>query len=151
MSPKNGVEVALDTKKRGLSAAWAKRIIAGTLAREKKAGRSVSALLTGDRRIRALNKKYLRHDYATDVISFGLDGGPPAESGMLGDIVVSVETAEKTARRLGIPFKEELARYLVHGTLHLLGYDDRKTAERKRMHARQERILGALLGKRKVR
>ena len=94
----------------------------------------MSLLLTDDRRIRAINKRFLKHDYATDVVSFDT-----------GDIVVSAEYARRYARENGIPFREELARYLVHGTLHLLGYDDKKKKDFKEMHARQEKLLKKIL------
>ena len=98
---------------------------------------NLSVLMTDDRRIRKINKQFLNHDYATDVIAFPMGAG-------CGDIVVSVDTAKRFAKELGIPFHEELARYLVHGTLHLLGYDDKKEKDRVKMHARQEKILYTL-------
>src|SRR5690242_4667048 len=112
------IEVRTEGAK-GISAAWMRRIIAAAI-KSGKSTSSVSVLLTGERQIRHLNKLHLRHDYATDVISFGSD-----EPGFLGDLVVSVDTARRMAEELGISFREELARYLVHGTLHLLGYDDK--------------------------
>lgn len=66
-------------------------------------------------------------------------------SGVLGDLVVSAEMARTFAKDLNIPFKQELARYLVHGTLHLLGYDDHKPVDYKKMHARQEWLLNKIL------
>ena len=90
----------------------------------------MSVLITDDRRIRAINKRYLKHDYATDVVSFDT-----------GDIVVSVDTARRFAKELGIPAREELARYLVHGTLHLLGYVDKNKKDHALMHGRQEKLL----------
>ena len=123
-----------------MNVSWVRRIVAGTLKREKAKARSVSVLLTDDKRIRTLNKHFLKHDYATDVISFGAE-----EPGYLGDLVASVDTARRMAKELGLSFREELARYLVHGTLHLLGYDDQKPAARARMFRRQEGILKALL------
>lgn len=103
--------------------------------------------MTDDREIRRINREHLKHDYATDVISFWVAPDDPAriETGALGDLVVSVDTARAYAKRIGISFKEELARYLVHGTLHLLGYDDHKKNDHKRMHARQEWILKKIL------
>ena len=116
----------------GVSVSWVKDVVSTTLKKERSR-LSLSILITGDRRIRGINKRYLRHDYATDVISFST-----------GDIVVSADTAKRMAKKLGLPFREELARYLVHGALHLLGYDDKKTKDRNRMHKRQESILGSL-------
>ena len=96
--------------------------------------------MTGNAGIRRLNKKFLKHDYATDVISFGFGD----EKG-LGDLVVSVDMARRVAKELGIPLREELARYVVHGTLHLLGYEDKKKKDHDRMHKRQEALLKKIL------
>ncbi len=106
------------------------------LTAEKTHGWSIGVSLVSDRRIRVINKQYLKHDYATDVIAFGYGD-------KLGDIVVSKDTARRMAKELGIPYQEELARYIVHGTLHLLGYDDKKKQDKTRMHQRQEKILKA--------
>ncbi len=116
---------------------FAKRVVAKTLAAERAKRWTVGVLFTNNKKIRVMNKKFLNHDAATDVISFGLGEG-------VGDIAVSVEMARQMARKLKISFKEELARYLVHGTLHLLGYRDKKKKDKIKMHARQERILKSL-------
>jgi probable rRNA maturation factor len=126
------IEVRFE-KPAGVTAAWVKKVVAATLKAEKTAS-SMSVLLTDDRRIRGINKRFLKHDYATDVISFET-----------GDLAVSVDTARRFAKELGIPYRQELARYLVHGTLHLLGYDDKKERDRKRMHKRQEALLKKIL------
>ncbi len=123
-------------KEAGLSAAWIKKVLSQTLKLEKRK-MDLDVLVTGDRQIRRINKKFLKHDFATDVISFGL--------GEQGNLVVSVDTAKTMAKELGIPFKEEVARYLVHGTLHLLGYDDKRPADFKKIHSRQEKILKQIL------
>ena len=118
----------------GVTKAWVCRVIEKVLRAEKVRG-DISVLITGDREIRKLNKRFLKHDRATDVISFGM------QPNYLGDVVVSVDTTRRVAKEVRVPFREELARYLVHGTLHLLGYDDRKKKDKKRMHERQEEIL----------
>ena len=120
-------------KRAGVSAAWVKRILSGTLKAERSKA-DLNVLITDDRRIRLINKKHLKHDYATDVISFET-----------GDLVVSADFAKRYAREHDVPYKEELARYLVHGALHLLGYDDKSERDFKRMHKRQEAILKGLL------
>jgi probable rRNA maturation factor len=76
----------------------------------------VSVLLTDDAGIKELNNLYRNIDRPTDVLSF-----PMKDPYMLGDIVISVERAGEQAARYGVHFDEELARLLVHGTLHLLG------------------------------
>ena len=78
----------------------------------------VSILLTDDDGIRGLNKKYRGIDRPTDVLSFSLD-----DSYMLGDIVISLERVSVQAKDYCVSFDEELSRLLLHGLLHLLGYD----------------------------
>ena len=119
--------------KANVSKAWARRVVEKVL-RAEKAHRDVSVLITTDREIRKINKKYLKHDFATDVVSFDT-----------GDLIVSAEYAKRYAREHGIPYREEIARYLVHGTLHLLGYDDKKKKDHARMHERQESLLRRIL------
>lgn len=85
--------------------------------------------------IRRINRRFLKHDFATDVISF------PLGTDLVGELVISAEYAVGEAAKRGIPVEEELLRYVVHGILHLLGYDDHAPADRKRMWVRQEREL----------
>jgi probable rRNA maturation factor len=129
------VEARVSPRVKGVTPRWAAGIVAGTLKAERASKHSVGILVTDNAEIRKINKQFLKHDYATDMISFNLGDG------QLGDVVVSAQMAAQTAKELGIPYKEELARYLVHGTLHLLGYRDKKKSDHKRMHVRQEKIL----------
>ena len=131
------IEVRFE-KRAGVTATWVRRVLGATLKKERSA-LPLDVLVTGDRQIRKLNKRFLRHDYVTDVISF---------PGEVGGVVVSVDTARRLAKELKVPFKQELARYLVHGTLHLLGYDDKKKKDFVKMHKRQERILTMILATR---
>jgi probable rRNA maturation factor len=113
------------------------------LARQIAGKRSLSIAFVTDAAIRRLNREFLRHDFATDVLAFRLAPskaeGPGAD--LFGEVVVSADTARAEARRRGIPAQEELLRYVAHGILHLLGYDDHKPRDRARMWARQEREL----------
>ena len=96
----------------------------------------IGVWITTDRSIRRIHKRFLGDGTSTDVISFGYVGSP-----LHGDIVVSADFARRYSRAHGVPFREEITRYLVHGLLHLFGYDDARPAERRRMHARQEQIV----------
>lgn len=125
------IEVRFE-KPAGVSAAWVRRVVKKVLQRERARLR-LSILITTDRGIRKINRRFLNHDTATDVISFST-----------GDVAVSADTARRVAKEIGISFREELARYLVHGTLHLLGYNDKKPKDYKKMHQKQETIVGAL-------
>jgi probable rRNA maturation factor len=114
-------------------------------------GASVSIAFVTRGAIRRLNRRYLRHDYATDVLAFpsGPEVGPG--SGLLGEVVISPEVASAQARRRKIPVEEELLRYVAHGLLHLLGYDDHGRRDRARMWNRQERELARLGDSRRKR
>lgn len=83
----------------------------------------VLVLFTDDREIRGLNRRFRGKDRPTDVLSFP-DGNPLAEPvARIGDIVISVPTARRNARRAGHPLRREIRHLLIHGFLHLMGYD----------------------------
>ena len=105
----------------------------------------VGCLLVTDHRIRALNRRYRGEDHPTDVLAFpqGEGSGPPGHPGLLGDVVISVETAARQAARAGHSLEREAALLLVHGILHLLGHDHATAAERRQMWALQRRLLRA--------
>lgn len=99
----------------------------------------VTLLLGGDARLHALNRRYRGRDEPTDVLSFA---GPGRDQG-IGDIVISVATAERNARRLGRSLAQELDVLALHGFLHTLGYDHEKDGgEMDRLEARLRRKLG---------
>ncbi len=114
------------------------------LARRLLGKRGLSLAFVTDAAIRRLNRRFLGHDRPTDVLAFRLDPGP-----LLGEVVVSAETAAREARRRALPAEEELLRYVAHGILHLLDWDDRRPRDRARMWARQERELGRLIRRQK--
>ena len=88
----------------------------------------LSILVTDDDEIRSLNSAYRNMDKATDVLSFSQTEGEemPGDEDLLGDIVISVETAARQAMEFGHSVDEEMKRLLVHGVFHLLGYDHEK-------------------------
>ena len=105
----------------------------------------VSLLLTDDTQIRQLNREYREVDSPTDVLAFSLmegeDFGGDLEEHPLGDVVISVETAQRQAEAQGHDLERELDVLLVHGLLHLLGYDHADPEDETRMFARQSEIL----------
>lgn len=104
----------------------------------------VNLLLVGDRAITRFNREFLGEDCATDVISFPSEAplrAAPADPISIGDVVISAQRARAYAAAHGLDAGEELARYMVHGILHCLGYDDTTAASRRRMFARQETLL----------
>jgi probable rRNA maturation factor len=95
--------------------------------------------LMDDARIAELNERYLGHSGPTDVLSFDLN--PNDQEGIDGQIAVSVETARREAQRRGHCVEAEVLLYCIHGTLHLLGYDDLEPADAQRMHEMEDLIL----------
>ena len=108
---------------------------------------TLGLLITDDERIKTLNLKYRGQDEETDVLAFGMESDQdsfvsPSELPLhLGDVVISYPQAVVQAEEYGHPIEEELHRLVVHGLLHLLGYDDQTDQERRRMWDRQETIL----------
>lgn len=100
----------------------------------------VSLTLVDDRTIRSLNARYRGVRRRTDVLAFPLDGPAP----LLGEAIISVETARRQARALGHSLREELDLLCCHACLHLVGYDDRDRREARLMHAREMALLARL-------
>ena len=110
----------------------------------------VSLMFTDDETIHEMNREYRGIDRPTDVLSFALEegeeeeiyGGP--EENLLGDIIISVETATRQAEEYGHSVEREMAFLALHGMLHLLGYDHMEEEERQEMRAQEEAILASL-------
>lgn len=105
--------------------------------KSKEPGKSLNIIFMGRREMRALNKKFLNHDYDTDVISFPYEKDFPT----FGDVFVSVDQARKQAREMGHSLFEEIVTLIIHGTLHLRGYRDHTSAAKKKMFQEQDRLL----------
>lgn len=120
---------------------------------------AVNVIVVDDRTIRRLNRRFLGHDFATDVITFPRaewergagDGGRGMERAgnpeIFGEIYISLTTARREARARGIDPAEELLRYAVHGLLHLFGDDDSTSAARRQMWARQEALVRTMMNR----
>lgn len=119
-----------------------------TLGAEGMAEEAELSVLYVDRdHIRKLNARFAKNDYATDVLAFpmreGSDGPDDEEAGLLGDVVICPAVAEEHARNLGHGLSKELDVLLVHGTLHLLGYDHQKVDDKERMDRRLSEVLSS--------
>jgi probable rRNA maturation factor len=111
--------------------------------------RELSLLFVDDEGIRTINRDYLRRDRPTNVIAFSLSEGSFGEVNpdILGDVVVSVETAGREAKAAGIPVGDAILNLVIHGILHLTGYDHEGTGGRARvMSAVQEAIFLEIRG-----
>jgi len=135
------------------------RLARRVLAAEGAASGEVGVVLTDDEGMQALNRQYLGRDGPTDVLAFGLqeqDESRPAfvtateGTPYLGDVAISLERAREQAAAYGHDWQREVDLLLVHGLLHLLGYDDGEVAACRRMEARQEQLLASFEGRRSL-
>ena len=114
-------------------------------------GYELSIVITDDHKITRLNRQYFRRNRPTNVISFPMtaDGLPPLPNRILGDVVISAETARRQAGKAGGKAEEEALFLLIHGILHLMGYDHEGTKEeRKKMEAKEKELFSKLFSHR---
>lgn len=126
-----------------------RRAVIAALHSERIRSAEVSVAVVSTTRMQQLNCQYLQHDYDTDVLSFCLES--EEELGfLLGQLVVSLDYAHQQCEALselqgvGVPLVHELALYLVHGSLHLTGYDDHEPEDQMEMRQRESEILQPL-------
>ena len=98
----------------------------------------LSVALVGDKEMRPLNAKYRKKNQTTDVLSFFVADQPKASPIILGDVIISVEKARQQAKERGRSRDEELVTLLIHGIVHLLGYDHERSAQDARAMKRLE-------------
>ncbi|HEY5615366.1 MAG TPA: rRNA maturation RNase YbeY [Bacteroidota bacterium] len=116
------------------------RAVRSVLRRESKHLSSVSVVFVGSRFIRRINRDFLGHDDITDVISFPLKDG----LGVDAELYINLERARSQAREYNVKFKDEVLRLVIHGTLHVLGYDDTTKKAKQRMRRREDFYLTRL-------
>ncbi len=127
----------------GVSEKSIKQVIHQTLHAIKKKDAGVSLHFIGDTRMKRLNTEYRGIQKTTDVLSFPIQEGEvwPGQNTEWGDIFISIPQIHRQARQYHVSYREELYRMLVHGILHLFGYDHGTEGEAKMMFALQERIV----------
>lgn len=121
-------------------------LAARVLEAESVAEAELGIVVTDDERMRELNREYAGDDHATDVLSFSLREGEefvsPDEVTRLGEVIISYETAARQASDAAHSIEAEIAHLLVHGVLHLLGYDHLEPDDERVMREREESLLG---------
>ena len=141
------VDVSADGARTPLASARVRRVAAAVLRAEGVRDALVSIAFVSAREIARLNKRHLGHAGVTDVISFALGAGKErsAPHAVVGDIYIAPNVARANAMRFGRGVREELARLVVHGTLHVLGHDhpDGTARTTSPMWRRQERLLAS--------
>ena len=143
------VHVAAEGRRLPLSRRRVAEVAEHVLRSERAREAMLSITFLSRRAMAIMNARHLGHRGATDVISFGF-AAADERSPVIGDIYISPEVARENARRHGVRVREELARLVVHGTLHVLGYDHPEGEERASspMWRRQERLLARALRER---
>ncbi len=138
------VSVAIEGARIPISRARVTTVARAVLKAEKVRHAMLSITFVSDRAMRGLNKRHLRRDRVTDVIAFGFRRVARSEP-LVGDVYIAPGAAKASARANGIPMREEIVRLIVHGILHVLGYDHPE-ADRTRsaMWRRQERLVARL-------
>ena len=134
-----------------MDAAWSRRA-ARAAATLSPRGDVVNVIVTDDREMRRLNRRYRGKDKPTDVLSFSyLESGGRSTGGVAGDVFVSHQTLARDARRLDVAPSHLALRIVVHGFLHVLGYDHETDADAARMERRERAVLRRVLPDRIVR
>lgn len=118
-----------------------RKLVKGILKDEGKDA-ELNIVFLDNKRIKEINKDFLGHNYATDVLSFAYNE-TSLMNNITGEIIVSAEMADKAARNYGYATDGEVALYVVHGLLHLLGYDDRQKRDAQKMHQREREVLSS--------
>ena len=100
----------------------------------------ITYIFCSDEEILRMNKSYLNHDYYTDIITFDYSEGDMIS----GDLFISLETVKTNSEKFGTEYDEELYRVMIHGILHLCGYEDKTPEEKKMMRVKEDEALGLI-------
>jgi len=115
-----------------------KRFIESIFKKELQALDSINYIFCSDKAILEINKRYLNHDFYTDVITFDLS---PDNKAISAEVYISTDRIRENAKQLGFTTKSELHRVLFHAALHLCGYNDKKKKDKKIMRSRENELL----------
>lgn len=136
------VEIVSRQRLLAMNSVWFERLARRAVLAIGADAAEIGVIVVDDRRIARLHDEWMQDPEPTDVITFDLGSDPPQR--LVGDIAVSAETALRMARELGWQPRQELAYYMVHGLLHLAGYDDLTPGERRRMRKAEREVMNAV-------
>ncbi|HXV78519.1 MAG TPA: rRNA maturation RNase YbeY [Candidatus Binatia bacterium] len=135
------VEIVRRVRGRAFSASQLKKMALAALKLVDQDQSELSVVLVDNAGIRRLNARFRARDYPTDVLSFPAGDALPTGVRLLGDVVISVEKAKEQAKERRRSLKEEMALLLIHGIVHLLGYDHERSAKEARLMGRLEKKI----------
>jgi probable rRNA maturation factor len=118
----------------------AREIVREIIKKEKKTSGDLSFVITNDERLKEINVEFLEHDYYTDVITFNYN----EKDVINGEIYISLERVKENALNYNVSLETELFRVLIHGVLHLVGYDDTNSEKKSEMRRMEDFWLGSL-------
>jgi probable rRNA maturation factor len=124
-------------KKRKIDLDRIKKVARKALEALKKTSAEINIVFFSNQKIRAINRKYLKKDASTDVIAFPGEG----RRRIAGDVAISTDKAYRNAKEYGTTFMEETVLYVIHGILHLAGYDDRSKRTVKIMRRKEDELF----------
>jgi probable rRNA maturation factor len=130
--------VSFQIRKRGEIRKW----ISTVIDREGKEAQELNFIFCDDNYLSELNFKYLRHKTLTDILTFSLNDG---ESGLNGDIFISIQRVKENAVKFNQRIEDELHRVMIHGILHLIGYKDKSRIEKIKMREKEDFYLELFL------
>lgn len=133
------VSVVKDYKDVPFPGSAVKHIAEFVCKKEKIKDAELSFVVVNDRTIRTINKKFLHHDYVTDVITF-----PFELKSITAEIYINSQQAKRQSKENNVTVSNEMTRLVVHGTLHAIGYDDTTMVTKKKMNLIQERYVSEL-------
>ncbi|MEM1270799.1 MAG: rRNA maturation RNase YbeY [Bacteroidota bacterium] len=131
------IRIDIDHAERALDEERVRAAVQRVLDGEEREAEFIGVVLTDHETVRDLNVRYLQHDYDTDVLSFPLSEAGPIE----GEIYVDLDTAAERAGEFSTTYEREALRYVIHGLLHLAGYDDSTAEGKAEMRALEETYL----------
>ena len=117
-----------------ITTAWIKNVVK----KEKKSLHSLSYVFSSDAHLAKLNRQYLNHNTLTDILTFDYSVDP---NSIQGEIYISIERVRENAATFKRSFDEELHRVIIHGVLHLVGYNDKSVADKALMREKEEAYL----------
>jgi rRNA maturation RNase YbeY len=130
-------DISFPEIKRRETTRWIKKVIANY---NKKAG-DITYIFCSEEEILRINKLYLNHDYYTDIITFDYS----ENDRLSGDLFISLQTVKTNSEKFKTKYDEELRRAMIHGILHLCGYEDNTPSKKKIMREKEEEALGGII------